>query len=37
MQGVRFLAASIPTNLPVIVDPVKQIRSKGNLTIAFAI
>jgi hypothetical protein len=28
-QGVRFLAASIATSLPVSVDPVKQMRSKG--------
>jgi hypothetical protein len=35
-QGVRFLAASIATSLPVIVDPVKQIISKGNLVIALA-
>lgn len=36
MQGVRFLAASIATNLPVTVDPVKQIISKGSLVMALA-
>jgi hypothetical protein len=36
MQGVKFLAASIPTILPVWVDPVKQIKSKGSLEIALA-
>ena len=36
IQGVKFLAASIPTNLPVIVDPVKQIKSKGIFVIALA-
>ena len=37
MQGVRFFAASIPTSRPVTVEPVKQIKSNGNLLIAFAI
>lgn len=36
MQGVKFLAASIATSLPVKVDPVKQIISTGNLVKAFA-
>jgi hypothetical protein len=36
MHGVKFLAASIATNLPVAVDPVKQIISKGSLVIALA-
>ena len=35
MHGVRFLAASIATNLPVAVDPVKHIMSKGSFVIAF--
>lgn len=33
-QGVRFLAASIATSLPVCGDPVKQIISNGNWDIA---
>jgi hypothetical protein len=36
MHGVRFLAASMATNLPVTVDPVKQIISKGSFVIALA-
>jgi len=36
IQGVRFLAASMATHLPVTVDPVKQIISKGSLVIALA-
>lgn len=36
IHGVRFLAASIATNLPVVVDPVKQIISNGNFVIALA-
>lgn len=36
IQGVRFLAASIATNRPVAVEPVKQIISKGSLVIALA-
>jgi hypothetical protein len=31
MQGVKFFAASIATNLPVSVDPVKQIKSNLSL------
>jgi hypothetical protein len=34
MQGVRFLAAYIATSLPVTVDPVKHIMSKGSFVIA---
>ncbi len=30
-QGVKFFAASIATNLPVSVEPVKQIKSNGKL------
>lgn len=36
IQGVKLLAASLATNLPVAVDPVKQIKSKGNLVMALA-
>lgn len=36
IQGVRFLAASIATILPVKVEPVKQMMSTGNLVKAFA-
>jgi hypothetical protein len=36
MHGVRLLAASLATNLPVEVDPVKQMRSKGILVMALA-
>jgi len=36
MHGVKFLAASIATNLPVAVDPVKQIISKGSFVMALA-
>ena len=36
-HGVRFLAAYKATDLPVIVEPVKHIISKGNLHTAFAI
>jgi hypothetical protein len=36
-HGVRFLAAYMATDLPVTVDPVKHIISKGNLLTAFAI
>jgi hypothetical protein len=36
MHGVRFLAASMATSLPVTVDPVKQIISNGSLVMALA-
>lgn len=36
IQGVKFLAASIATSLPVVVEPVKQIISNGNFVIVFA-
>ena len=36
MQGVRFLAASMATILPVNVEPVKQMISTGNLVRALA-
>jgi hypothetical protein len=36
MQGTRFLAASIATSRPVIVDPVKQIISTGRRVTALA-
>lgn len=36
MQGVKFLAPSIATSLPVVVDPVKQIKSNGSLETALA-
>ncbi len=36
MHGVKLLAAYLATNLPVAVDPVKQMRSNGILVIALA-
>lgn len=35
-QGVKFFAAYIATSLPVIVEPVKHIKSKGSFVTAFA-
>ena len=36
MHGVRFLAASMATNLPVVVEPVKHIMSNFSFVIALA-
>ena len=36
IQGVRFLAASMATNLPVSVEPVKQMISNFNWVRVFA-
>ncbi len=36
MQGTKFLAASIATNRPVKVEPVKHITSTGSLVTALA-
>ena len=36
IHGVKFFAAYIATSLPVIVDPVKHIVSKGSFVIVFA-
>lgn len=36
IQGIKLLAASLATNLPVAVDPVKQIKSNGILVMALA-
>jgi len=36
MQGTKFLAASMATNRPVKVDPVKQITSTGKRVTALA-
>ena len=35
-QGTKFFAASIATNLPVMVEPVKQIKSNESRVTAFA-
>ena len=36
MQGTRFLAASMATSLPVVVEPVKQMMSTGSRVTALA-